>query len=72
MATSFWEGMDANELKAYANVMSKSANAKRWLISVLPLAYGDPNQACFWGSMGIAGALVLANFGSAYGTAKAG
>lgn len=33
---------------------------------------GDPNQAAFFGAMGIAAALVFANFGSAYGTAKSG
>ena len=36
------------------------------------LALGDPNQAVFFGSMGIAAALVFANLGSAYGTAKSG
>ena len=41
------------------------------LISLL-LVFGDPNQAYFWSSIGIAFALVLANFGSAYGTAKSG
>jgi len=35
-------------------------------------ALGDPNQAVFFGSMGIAAALVFANLGSAYGTAKSG
>ena len=33
---------------------------------------GDPNQAAFIGAIGIAMALVLANIGSAYGTAKSG
>jgi len=43
-------------MKAFANVAS----------------YGDPNQAAFFGAMGITAALVFANLGSAYGTAKAG
>merc|ERR1711934_431426 len=33
---------------------------------------GDPNQAFFFGSMGVVSALVFANLGAAYGTAKAG
>merc|ERR1712147_10487 len=33
---------------------------------------GDPNQAVFFGAMGVVGALVFANLGSAYGTAKSG
>ena len=33
---------------------------------------GDPNQAIFFGSMGITAALVFANLGAAYGTAKSG
>ena len=35
-------------------------------------AYGDPNQAALVSSLGIAAALVFANFGAAYGTAKSG
>ena len=34
--------------------------------------YGNPNEACLYSSLGIAAALVFANFGSAYGTAKSG
>ena len=33
---------------------------------------GDPNQAIFFGSMGVVSALVFANLGAAYGTAKSG
>merc|ERR1712051_464386 len=33
---------------------------------------GDPNQAVFFGSMGVVAALVFANLGAAYGTAKSG
>ena len=33
---------------------------------------GDPNQAVFFGAIGIAFALVFANMGAAYGTAKSG
>ena len=33
---------------------------------------GDPNQAVFFGVMGIVFALVFANMGSAFGTAKSG
>merc|ERR1711981_1275893 len=33
---------------------------------------GDPNQAVFFGSMGVVSALVFANLGAAYGTAKSG
>ena len=36
------------------------------------LDLGDPNQAFFFGSMGVVSALVFANLGAAYGTAKAG
>ena len=36
------------------------------------LDLGDPNQAIFFGSMGITAALVFANLGAAYGTAKSG
>uniref|UniRef100_A0A7S3I199 V-type proton ATPase proteolipid subunit n=2 Tax=Choreotrichia TaxID=141411 RepID=A0A7S3I199_9SPIT len=38
----------------------------------LVMALGDPNQAVFFGAMGIAAAVVFANLGSAYGTAKSG
>lgn len=34
--------------------------------------YGDPNQALFFGGMGIVSALVFGNMGAAYGTAKSG
>ena len=34
--------------------------------------YGDPNQALFFGGMGIVSALVFGNLGAAYGTAKSG
>ena len=34
--------------------------------------YGDPNQALFFGGMGIVCALVFGNMGAAYGTAKSG
>ena len=34
--------------------------------------YGDPNQALFFGGMGIVAALVFGNLGAAYGTAKSG
>ena len=33
---------------------------------------GDPNQAVFFSAMGITSALVFANLGAAYGTAKSG
>merc|ERR1712165_270085 len=33
---------------------------------------GDPNQAVFFGTMGVVSALVFANLGAAYGTAKSG
>ena len=33
---------------------------------------GDPNQAVFFGALGIASALIFSNMGSAVGTAKAG
>ena len=33
---------------------------------------GDPNQAAFFTCMGIASALIFANLGAAYGTAKSG
>ncbi len=33
---------------------------------------GDPNQAIFFGAMGVAAALVFANLGAAYGTARSG
>ena len=33
---------------------------------------GDPNQACFFGAMGICSALIFANLGAAFGTAKSG
>ena len=36
------------------------------------LVYGDPNQALFFGGMGIVAALVFGNMGAAYGTAKSG
>merc|ERR1712127_679578 len=36
------------------------------------LLYGDPNQALFFGGMGIVSALVFGNMGAAYGTAKSG
>ena len=36
------------------------------------LVYGDPNQALFFGGMGIVSALVFGNMGAAYGTAKSG
>merc|ERR1712045_880153 len=35
-------------------------------------ALGDPNQAVFFGTMGVVSALVFANLGAAYGTAKSG
>ena len=35
-------------------------------------ALGDPNQAIAFGALGIASALIFANFGAAFGTAKAG
>ena len=38
----------------------------------LSLVYGDPNQALFFGGMGIVAALVFGNMGAAYGTAKSG
>ena len=41
-------------------------------ISVFFLELGDPNQAIFFGSMGVVSALVFANLGAAYGTAKSG
>merc|ERR1711934_1247135 len=34
--------------------------------------YGDPNQALFFGGMGIVSALVFGNMGAAYGAAKSG
>ena len=43
-----------------------------WLTCVFLLALGDPNQAVFFGAMGIVSGLVFANMGAAYGTAKAG
>ena len=36
------------------------------------VVYGDPNQALFFGGMGIVSALVFGNMGAAYGTAKSG
>ena len=36
------------------------------------IVYGDPNQALFFGGMGIVCALVFGNLGAAYGTAKSG
>ena len=36
------------------------------------IALGDPNQAVFFGTMGVVSALVFANLGAAYGTAKSG
>jgi len=33
---------------------------------------GDPNQAIAFGAMGVAAALVFANLGAAYGTARSG
>ena len=36
------------------------------------LDLGDPNQAVFFGAMGVTSALVFANLGAAYGTAKSG
>ena len=36
------------------------------------IALGDPNQAVFFGGMGIVTALVFANLGAAYGTGKSG
>ena len=36
------------------------------------IVYGDPNQALFFGGMGIVAALVFGNMGAAYGTAKSG
>ena len=36
------------------------------------IVYGDPNQALFFGGMGIVSALVFGNMGAAYGTAKSG
>ena len=41
-------------------------------IFVFFLELGDPNQAIFFGSMGVVSALVFANLGAAYGTAKSG
>ena len=38
----------------------------------LTIVYGDPNQALFFGGMGIVAALVFGNLGAAYGTAKSG
>lgn len=42
------------------------------LISASRLALGDPNQSVFFGVMGVVSALVFANLGAAYGTAKSG
>ena len=33
---------------------------------------GDPNQAIIFGALGVAAALVFANMGAAYGTARSG
>ena len=38
----------------------------------IAIVYGDPNQALFFGGMGIVSALVFGNLGAAYGTAKSG
>ena len=45
-----------------------------WLYVSIALSadLGDPNQAIFFSSMGITAALVFANLGAAYGTAKSG
>jgi len=45
---------------------------KLLLTNMRVLDLGDPNQAAFFGSMGIVAALVFANLGAAYGTAKSG
>ena len=46
---------------------------ENWFIFIRVCAeLGDPNQAIFFGSMGITAALVFANLGAAYGTAKSG
>ena len=44
----------------------------RSLTLCVTLVYGDPNQALFFGGMGIVSALVFGNLGAAYGTAKSG
>ena len=41
-------------------------------IHFISIVYGDPNQALFFGGMGIVAALVFGNMGAAYGTAKSG
>ena len=33
---------------------------------------GDPNQALVFGALGVASALIFANIGAAFGTAKSG
>ena len=75
--SGFWKCMSADDRLAFATVTGKFC---RVLLFIRPLtlifhsflALGDPNQAVFFGSMGIAAALVFANLGSAYGTAKSG
>merc|ERR1712109_390880 len=50
-------------------------NFNKLFITMAPTAvelYGDPNQALFFGGMGIVSALVFGNMGAAYGTAKSG
>lgn len=42
------------------------------VLLTLCIVYGDPNQALFFGGMGIVAALVFGNMGAAYGTAKSG
>ena len=41
-------------------------------VSIEDQVIGDPTAWNFWGHCGVAMALTLANFGSAYGTAKSG
>ena len=80
--SGFWDNISDEQKVAFANVTGKlhresnqrsdMAEFSPFSISTFFIALGDPNQAVFFGSMGIAAALVFANLGSAYGTAKSG
>ena len=57
----------------YKLLSQLTSAVKRVLIKcIFCVDLGDPNQAIFFGSMGVVSALVFANLGAAYGTAKSG
>ena len=63
---------DKRGLLKALNCLKNSIQLSNRLSFRVFIELGDPNQAIFFGSMGVVSALVFANLGAAYGTAKSG